>query len=50
MFFKDELTYHLKDIGVVIYPSNTYGRVTFVQSIILGSTLFIILTFLSYPV
>jgi len=50
MFFKDELTYHLKDIGDVIYPSNTYGRVTFVQSIILGSTLFIILTFLSYPV
>ena len=43
------MTFHLKDVGDALYPSNTYNRVTFVQSIILGSTLFIILTFLSYP-
>lgn len=49
MFFKDDITFHLKDVGDALYPSNTYTRVTFVQSIVLGATLFIILTFLCYP-
>lgn len=46
MFFKHDLTFHLKDIGDALYPSNTNVSVTLVQSLILGSTLFIILTFL----
>jgi NADH-quinone oxidoreductase subunit N len=49
MFFKHDLTFHLKDIGDALYPSNTNVSVTLVQSLILGSTLFIILTFLMYP-
>lgn len=48
MFFKHDLTFHLKDIGDALYPSNTNVSVTLVQSLILGSTLFIILTFLMY--
>ena len=49
MFFKHDLTFHLKDIGDALYPSNTNVSVSLVQSLILGSTLFIILTFLVYP-
>ena len=49
MFFKHDLTFHLKDIGDALYPSNTNVSVTLVQSLILGSTLFIILSFLMYP-
>jgi len=49
MFFKHDLTFHLKDVGDALYPSNTNVSVSLVQSLILGSTLFIILTFLVYP-
>jgi|TARA_B110000971_G_scaffold147568_1_gene150728 hypothetical protein len=50
MFFKHDLTFHLKDIGDAIYPSNTNVSVSLEQSLILGATLFIILTFLIYPI
>lgn len=49
MFFKDTSFFHMKDIGDCIYPVNTSLTVSFVQSIVLGSTMFIILTFLFYP-
>jgi hypothetical protein len=49
MFFKHDLTFHLKDIGDALYPSNTNVSVSLVQSLILGGTLFVILTFLMYP-
>lgn len=50
MFFKHDTTFHLKDIGDAIYPSNTNVSVSLEQSLILGATLFIILTFLIYPI
>jgi NADH-quinone oxidoreductase subunit N len=49
MFFKDTQFFHMKDIGDCIYPVNTSLHVSFTQSIILGATTFIILTFLFYP-
>jgi hypothetical protein len=49
MFFKDTEFFHMKDIGDCLYPINTQLQVSFIQSIILGSTSFIILTFLFYP-
>jgi NADH:ubiquinone oxidoreductase subunit 2 (subunit N) len=49
MFFKDTEFFHMKDIGDCIYPVNTSLTVTFTQSIILGATSFVILTFLFYP-
>jgi hypothetical protein len=49
MFFKDTTYFHYKDIGDCIYPVNTSLQVSFTQSIILGSTTYIILTFLLYP-
>jgi NADH:ubiquinone oxidoreductase subunit 2 (subunit N) len=48
MFFKDTNYFHMKDIGDCIYPVNS-NQVTFIQSIILGSTSWIILTFLFFP-
>ena len=49
MFFKDTQFFHMKDIGDCLYPINTQLQVSFIQSIILGSTSWIILTFLFYP-
>lgn len=47
MFFKDTSYYHYKDLGDIIYPVNI--RVTRISSIILGSTLWMILTLLLFP-
>jgi NADH:ubiquinone oxidoreductase subunit 2 (subunit N) len=49
MFFKDNQFFHMKDIGDCIYPVNTSLCVSFTQSIILGATTWIILTFLFHP-
>jgi NADH-quinone oxidoreductase subunit N len=47
MFFKDSMFYYWKDLGDIIYPLNL--RINFISSIVLGITLWIILTFLFYP-
>jgi NADH-quinone oxidoreductase subunit N len=49
MFFKHNTTFHLKDIGDVLYPSNTNLGVSFTQSIFLGATLWLVLTLLLFP-
>jgi len=47
MFFKDSTYYHYKDLGDVIYPINI--RINFISSIILGVTIFLIITILFFP-
>ena len=49
MFFKDSSYYHYKDLGDVLYPVQNNLHVNFIGSIIMGGSLFIILTFLFYP-
>jgi NADH-quinone oxidoreductase subunit N len=47
MFFKDSMFFYWKDLGDIIHPLNL--RINFISSIVLGVTLWIILTFLFYP-
>lgn len=49
MFFKHNTTFHLKDIGDVLYPINTKVTVSLTQSILLGATLWLVLTLLLFP-
>ena len=49
MFFKDTNYFHMKDIGDCLYPINTQIKVSFSQSLILGSTSWLILTLLIFP-
>ena len=49
MFFKDSSYYHYKDLGDVLYPVQNNLHINFIGSIIMGGSLFIILTFLFYP-
>lgn len=49
MFFKDSTYYHYKDIGDVLYPVQNNLHINLVGSLIMGVSLFIILTFLFYP-
>lgn len=49
MFFKDTAYFHYKDIGDVIYPTQSTFSLSLLSSLVLGSTLFVILTFLLFP-
>jgi hypothetical protein len=49
MFFKHNTTFHLKDIGDDLYPINTKVTVSLTQSILLGATLWLVLTLLLFP-
>jgi NADH:ubiquinone oxidoreductase subunit 2 (subunit N) len=49
MFFKDTEWFHYKDLGDVVYPTSGLIEIPFRESILLGSSLFVVLTFLLYP-
>jgi NADH:ubiquinone oxidoreductase subunit 2 (subunit N) len=49
IWFNDSTYFHYKDIGDVLYPVTNNKHVSFVSSIIMGSSLFIIITFMIYP-
>jgi NADH-quinone oxidoreductase subunit N len=49
MFFKHNTTFHLKDIGDVLYPINTRIGISLTQSLFLGATLWLVLTLLLFP-
>lgn len=49
IWFNDSTYFHYKDIGDVLYPVTNNKHVSFISSIIMGSSLFIIITFMIYP-